>query len=408
MGPKPELLERYRQAVKRHDGLLGDLKNLRAKEADSTAALEKSEYLISILHSTGQQMAEVLHPIDDDNIIVRSAAGPRYLVNKRKAIKLAMLAPGTRVSLALNTSTVMHVLPPQTDPAIFKMTEMTDTIDGSAGGDGAAPPRVTFESIGGLSKELTLIKEAIQLPIQNPEIFRKVGVKAPKCILLAGPPGTGKSLICMALANSLSISFIKVVGSSLINKYIGESSRMVREMFAYARSRSPCLIMIDEIDSIGSKRQTGSNPSDREVSRCMLQLLTEIDGFSELDAGIKIIFCTNRPDSLDDALTRQGRIDVKIEIKLPDASGRYEILKIHSKNVRLNKDCDFSAIVKNTDGFNGADLRNVITEGGLHAIRDDRAEISMADLLEGARIVRKGKTMESRTHEYTMKGFNED
>lgn len=401
MPPSASVLERYVAASKKHDYELGRLRAMREQEAKARREADESERKIGIIHSVGQQVGEVLQVVDENNIIVRTSLGPRYLVNKRPAIPASQLSPGTRVALALNTNTIMHVLPVATDPQVFKMAEMADVVSGGQ-------DKVDYDDIGGLKKELQLIKEIVELPLQNPELFKKVGIKAPKSVLLFGPPGVGKSLICRCLANSLSINFLKIVGSQIVSKYIGESAKTIRDMFQYARLHQPCLLMIDEVDSIAGKRGGGSSASDREVGRCLLQLLTEMDGFTELDEGVKIIMCTNRPDFLDEALLRPGRCDVKIEIRLPDSVGRYEILKIHSRNINMGSDCDFASVVKASEGFNGADLRNVITEAGLNAIRGGREMVLQEDLLHGTRVVRKNKALEASTHRYGMKGFNDD
>lgn len=399
MPPSQAKLQEYRNVVREHNKIDADLKAIRAKEKEITQTLEDSNELLLSLHAYGEQLATVIQVIDADNILIRLLSGPRYLVNRRSGINPRYIKSGTRVSVSLSTYSIMHILPPQMDESIYSMSD--------AGTTGVSPEdAVTYADIGGLHDEIKLIKESIELPLRNPDIFKRVGIKPPKSILLYGAPGTGKSLICKCLANSLGISYIKCVGSQLIRKYIGESARLVRDLFAYAKLKKPCLLMIDEVDAIATKRSDDGTHNDREVDRALLQLLTEIDGFTGLDESIKIVFCTNRPEALDPALMRPGRCDVKIEIRLPDPTGRYEILKIHSKGLSLGEDVDFAGIVKSTDGFNGADLRNVITEAGLGALRAERGEIHQEDLLAAVAVIRSNKSIESETHFYTLKGHN--
>lgn len=225
--------------------------------------------------------------------------------------------------------------------------------------------------IGGLGSQLREVREAVELPLTNPESFKRVGIKPPKGVLLYGPPGTGKTLIARALASNINAKFLKVVASSIVDKYIGESERVIREMFAYAREHQPCIIFMDEIDAIGGQRSNSGQSSDREIQRTLMELLNQMDGFDELGQ-VKVVMATNRPDVLDLALLRPGRIDRKVEIPLPNESSRTEILKIHAKGITKRGEIDYDAVCKIGEDFNGADLRNICTEAGLLAIRDDR------------------------------------
>jgi len=193
--------------------------------------------------------------------------------------------------------------------------------------------------IGGLGSQLREIREAVELPLTNPELFKRVGIKPPKGVLLYGPPGTGKTLIARALASNINAKFLKVVASSIVDKYIGESERVIREMFAYAREHQPCIIFMDEIDAIGGQRSNSGQSSDREIQRTLMELLNQMDGFDELGQ-VKVVMATNRPDVLDLALLRPGRIDRKVEIPLPNESSRVEILKIHAKGITKRGEID--------------------------------------------------------------------
>jgi len=245
---------------------------------------------------------------------------------------------------------------------------------------------VTYEEIGGLSEQIREIREMIELPLLNPDIFRKVGVDPPTGVLLVGPPGTGKTLLAKAVANSTNATFIRIVASELVRKYIGEGARLVRELFDLARKRAPSIIFIDELDAIGARRVDSSTSGDREVQRTLMQLLAEIDGFEPL-GNIKIIAATNRPDTLDEALIRPGRFDGIIEIPLPDSSGREEILKIHTKKMNL-KNVNLKEIASTTEGFAGADLKAVTVEAGMFAVRELRDFITQTDFIKAVEKIR--------------------
>jgi 26S proteasome regulatory subunit T4 len=257
------------------------------------------------------------------------------------------------------------------------------------------PGKVPYSSVGGLSDQIRDLRETIELPITNPELFKRIGIKPPKGVLLYGPPGTGKTLLARAIACNIEATFLKIVASSIVDKYIGESARIVREMFAYAREHEPSIIFIDEIDAIGGKRTDDASSSDREIHRTLMEMLNQIDGFDELGK-VKVIMATNRPDVLDPALLRPGRLDRKIEIPLPNESGRIDILKIHSKPMTKKGEIDYESLAKITDEFNGADLRNVCTEAGMFAIRDQREYTVQEDFMRAARKIKEAKKLESK------------
>ena len=345
-------------------------------EADKT-----DEYLKTI-QNTGQLIGEILKKIDEDKYICKLVNGPRYVVNCKKAIDRDRLKVGTRIALDFTTLTIMRILPHQVDPTIYNMM-MED------------PGKVPYSAIGGLQNQIRDLRETIELPITNPELFKRIGIKPPKGVLLYGPPGTGKTLLARAIACNIEASFLKIVASSIVDKYIGESARVVREMFLYAKEHQPCIIFIDEIDAIGGKRGNDASSSDREIHRTLMEMLNQIDGFDDLGK-VKVIMATNRPDVLDPALLRPGRLDRKIEIPLPNESGRVDILKIHSKPMTKKGEIEFEALGKLTDGFNGADLRNVCTEAGMFAIREQREYVIQEDFMKAARKIKDAKQLESK------------
>jgi 26S proteasome regulatory subunit T4 len=373
--------------MRQHEVSSESLKNLRFSLKDLEKSYEKTEEDIKAVQSVGQIIGEVMKQLDDERFIVKASSGPRYVVSYRPTLPVAKLKAGTRVSLDMTTLTVMRILPREVDPLVYKMS-LEDPGDAS------------FAGIGGLGEQVRELREMIELPILNPELFQRVGIKPPKGVLLYGPPGTGKTLLARAVAATLRTNFLKVVSSAIVDKYIGESARIVREMFGFAREREPCVIFMDEIDAIGGRRFSEGTSADREIQRTLMELLNQMDGFDSLGK-TKLIMATNRPDTLDPALLRPGRLDRKIEVPLPNEQARLEILKIHAAPVNKGGDIDYEAIVKLSDGFNGADLRNVITESGMFAMRDDREYVTQEDLTKAARKVGEAKKHETRM-EYSM------
>eukprot|EP00922_Rhytidocystis_sp_ex-Travisia-forbesii_P028419 GHVS01041707.1.p1 GENE.GHVS01041707.1~~GHVS01041707.1.p1 ORF type:complete len:289 (+),score=27.98 GHVS01041707.1:120-986(+) len=282
----------------------------------------------------------------------------------------------------MTTLTVMRTLPREVDPMVFNMLHED-------------PGKVTYTEVGGLSHQIRQMREVVELPLTNPELFKRVGIKTPKGVLLYGPPGTGKTLLARAMASNMNCNFMKVVASAIVDKYIGESARIIREMFGYAKEHQPCIIFMDEIDAIGGRRFSQGTSADREIQRTLMELLNQLDGFDELGA-VKIIMATNRADVLDPALMRPGRLDRKIEIPLPSETARLDILKIHANPISKHGEIDYEAICKLCDGFNGADLRNVCTEAGMFAIRVEREYVIEEDFFKAARKLAENKKLEGK------------
>ena len=250
-------------------------------------------------------------------------------------------------------------------------------------------PKETFEEIGGLKEQINEIKEVIELPLLKPELFKKIGIEPPKGILLYGPSGTGKTKLAKAVANSTNATFIEIVGSELVQKYIGEGAKLVKDLFKLAKEKAPSIIFIDELDAIAAERIELGTSGEREVQRTFMQLLSEIDGFKSL-GNVKIIGATNRVDILDPAILRPGRLDRLIEVPLPSKDGRKEIFKIHSNNMKFDK-VDDEKIVNLMDGFSGAQIRSVCTEAGYFAIRENRSKILHNDLVEAVKKINQDK-----------------
>ncbi|HSU73152.1 MAG TPA: proteasome-activating nucleotidase [Candidatus Binatia bacterium] len=247
-------------------------------------------------------------------------------------------------------------------------------------------PTVPWAAIGGLHEQERDIKEVIELPLKKPQLFKEVGIQPPKGILLHGPPGTGKTLLAKAVAASTNSTFIEVVGSELVQKFIGEGAKLVKEIFQLAREKAPSIVFIDEIDAIAATRVDVGTSGEREVQRTFMQLLAEIDGFEPL-GNVKIIGCTNRKDILDPAIVRPGRLDRLIFVPLPDEEGRHEILRIHTKDMKLERKLDLDALTTQTEGFSGAELKAICTEAGYCAIRSDRTKVTMDDFIDAVQKV---------------------
>ncbi len=244
-------------------------------------------------------------------------------------------------------------------------------------------PRVSWEDIGGLDEQKQAIREVVELPLLKKHVFEKIGITPPKGVLLHGPPGTGKTLLAKAVASATNATFIELVGSELVQKYIGEGAKLVREVFKLARERAPSIIFIDELDAIAAKRIELGTSGEREVQRTFMQLLAEIDGFQPL-GDVKIIAATNRPDILDPAITRPGRLERQIHVPPPGRDGVLEILRIHTRQMRLAENVNLEQLAGMLEGLTGAEIKAVVTEAGYEAIRQDRDEVRMEDFAKAA------------------------
>ena len=247
-------------------------------------------------------------------------------------------------------------------------------------------PLESFADIGGLEEQIVEIKEAVELPLTHPENFDEMGVKPPKGVILFGPPGTGKTLLARAVAQSTSATFLRVVGSELIQKYLGDGPKLVRELFKTAHELAPSIVFIDEIDAVGTKRYDSSSSGEREVQRTMLELLNQLDGFDDR-GDIKVIMATNRIETLDPALIRPGRIDRKIELPLPDIKAKLKIFQIHTANMHLADDVNLMEFAMTKDEISGADIKAICSEAGLIALRDGRLMECQADFRKGSEVV---------------------
>lgn len=359
-----------RKAVAETKHLQEEVKSLTKEVRRLTVELEKFRHPPHIVGT-------VIDTLSDGRLVIKSSTGPNFVVKTSELVPKE-LEIGSRVSLAQNNLTVVGLLPAGRDP-IVKAAQMLEK------------PTETYEDIGGLDDVVLEVREAVEFPLTRPEAYAKLGIIPPKGVLLHGPPGTGKTLIAKAIANATGATFIRLVGSELVQKFIGEGSRRVREMFQLAREKAPCVLFIDEIDAVGGKRTEDGTSSNREVERTLMQLLAELDGFTPR-GDVRILAATNRSDILDPALLRPGRFDRIIEVPLPTESGLAHIFDLHTAHLTLG-DVDRTDILERLGAASGADVKAVCTEAGMHAVRHDRDSIGQDDFIAAITRLHKGTLM---------------
>jgi len=355
-----------------------DLRRLEAQRNELNAKVRLLREELQLLQEQGSYVGEVVKPMDKKKVLVKVHPEGKYVVDLDKGIEMSQISANLRVALRNDSYQLHKILPNKVDPLVSLM--MVEKV-----------PDSTYEMVGGLDKQIKEIKEVIELPVKHPELFESLGINQPKGVLLYGPPGTGKTLLARAVAHHTECTFIRVSGSELVQKFIGEGSRMVRELFVLAREHAPSIIFMDEIDSIGSSRieSSGSGGGDSEVQRTMLELLNQLDGF-EPTQDIKVIMATNRIDILDSALLRPGRIDRKIEFPAPSEEARADILRIHSRKMNLTRGIQLKKIAENMPGASGAEIKGVCTEAGMYALRERRVHVTQEDFeMAVAKIMQK-------------------
>jgi len=354
-----------------------DLRRLEAQRNEINSKVRMLREELQLLQEQGSYVGEVVKAMDKKKVLVKVHPEGKFVVDIDKNIDINDITPNCRVALRNDSYTLHKILPNKVDPLVSLM--MVEKV-----------PDSTYEMVGGLQKQIKEIKEVIELPVKHPELFDALGIAQPKGVLLYGPPGTGKTLLARAVAHHTECTFIRVSGSELVQKFIGEGSRMVRELFVMAREHAPSIIFMDEIDSIGSSRiESGSGGGDSEVQRTMLELLNQLDGF-EATKNIKVIMATNRIDILDSALLRPGRIDRKIEFPPPNEEARLDILKIHSRKMNLTRGINLRKIAETMPGSSGAEVKGVCTEAGMYALRERRVHVTQEDFeMAVAKIMQK-------------------
>ena len=392
-GPYTEKIRTIEDEVK---ALTKDVNRLCGiKESETGLSLPSNWVKIADRKAIGEEPLMVGRII---KIMDKDTDHTRYMIHLRKVAKYVVelsdqLSPtdveeGMRIGVDRKKYKISLPLPPKIDPSVSLMT-VEDR------------PDVTYNDIGGYKEQLDQLREVLELPLLNPQIFEKLGIDPPKGVLLFGPPGTGKTLTARAVANRTDACFIRISGCELVQKYIGEGARMVRELFQMARTKKASIIFFDEIDSIGGVRSDDSEHGDTEVQRTMLEIINQLDGF-EARGNIKVLMATNRPDVLDPALIRPGRIDRKIEYELPDLEGRVQIFRIQGRTMNIEKDVRYELLARLTSNCTGADIRSVCIEAGMFAIRARRKTISEKDLLDSIEKVIKGYSKFSANKKYLI------
>lgn len=334
--------------------------------------------------------------IDDDHAIVSSATGPEYYVSIMSFVDKDLLEPGASILLHHKSVSVVGVLTDDADPLVSVMK-----LDKA--------PTESYADIGGLEQQIQEVREAVELPLLHPELYEEMGIKPPKGVILYGGPGTGKTLLAKAVANQTSATFLRIVGSELIQKYLGDGPRLVRQIFQVAAEHAPSIVFIDEIDAIGTKRYESTSGGEREIQRTMLELLNQLDGFDDR-GDVKVILATNKIDTLDPALIRPGRIDRKILFENPDRmyfpclvleglranmikeNTKRKIFALHTSKMSLNDDVDLDEFINQKDDLSGADIKAICSEAGLMALRERRMRVQMADFRSARERVMKTKT----------------
>lgn len=326
---------------------------------------EEDRSKVDDLRGSPMSVGNLEELIDENHAIVSSSVGPEYYVGILSFVDKDQLEPGCAVLMHNKVLSVVGLLQDEVDPMVSVMKV-------------EKAPLESYADVGGLDAQIQEIKEAVELPLTHPELYEDIGIKPPKGVILYGEPGTGKTLLAKAVANSTSATFLRVVGSELIQKYLGDGPKLVRELFRVADDLSPSIVFIDEIDAIGTKRYDAHSGGEREIQRTMLELLNQLDGF-DARGDVKVILATNRIESLDPALLRPGRIDRKIEFPLPDIKTRRRIFQIHTSRMTLADDVNLEEFVMTKDEFSGADIKAICTEAGLLALRERRMKVTQVD-----------------------------
>lgn len=326
---------------------------------------EEERTKVDELRGTPMSVGTLEEIIDDNHAIVSTSVGSEHYVSILSFVDKDQLEPGCSVLLNGKVHAVVGVLSDDTDPMVTVMKL-------------EKAPTESYADIGGLDTQIQEIKESVELPLTHPEYYEEMGIKPPKGVILYGPPGTGKTLLAKAVANQTSATFLRVVGSELIQKYLGDGPKLVRELFRVADEHAPSIVFIDEIDAVGTKRYDSNSGGEREIQRTMLELLNQLDGFDSR-GDTKVIMATNRIETLDPALIRPGRIDRKIEFPLPDEKTKRRIFNIHTGKMTLSNDVDLEDFIMAKDDLSGADIKAICTEAGLLALRERRMKVCQED-----------------------------
>ncbi|SFR31014.1 MULTISPECIES: proteasome-activating nucleotidase Pan2 [Halorubrum] len=376
--------QHYQRIVQVNEELEARLADAEGRRGELKGDVEQLKRENEVLKTSSLYIASV-EEITDDGVVIKQHGNNQEVLTQAASRLDEDLRPGDRV--AINDSfAVQQVLDDETDSRAQAM-EVTES------------PDVTYADIGGIDDQIREVREAVEDPLENPEQFEEVGVEPPSGVLLHGPPGTGKTMLAKAVANESDATFIKMAGSELVRKFIGEGARLVRDLFELAAEREPAVIFIDEIDAVAAKRTDSKTSGDAEVQRTMMQLLSEMDGFDDRGE-VRIMAATNRFDMLDEAILRPGRFDRLIEVPEPGPEGRERILEIHTGDMNVADGVDLGAVARDLDGYSGADIASLATEAGMFAIRDGRTEVTQADFEQARDKLQDAETEDERVINY--------
>jgi proteasome regulatory subunit len=367
---KQEKIESLRERL---EVLESQNEEMRDKLLDANAENNKYQQKLERLTHENKKLKQsplfvaTVQELTDEGVIIKQHGNNQEALTEVTEEMREGLEPDDRVAVN-NSLSIVKTLEDETDVRARVMQ-----VDQS--------PTVTYGDIGGIKDQIEEVRETVEMPLRNPGMFDDVGIDPPSGVLLHGPPGTGKTMLAKAVANQTDATFIKMAGSELVHKFIGEGAKLVRDLFELARQHQPAVIFIDEIDAIAAKRTESKTSGDAEVQRTMMQLLSEMDGFEDRGE-IRIIAATNRFDMLDRAILRPGRFDRLIEVPKPDEAGRDQIFRIHTRAMSVDDNVDYGRLAAMATDASGADIKAVCTEAGMFAIRDDRTEVRMSDFRE--------------------------
>jgi 26S proteasome regulatory subunit T3 len=368
-GVEQDLYLGYKQLVRQVELLNLQEEYIKDEYRNLRRELSRAQEEVKRIKAVPLLIGQFLEPIDEQTAIVSSTSGSNHIVKILSTVDRELLRASATVALHRHSNALVDVLPPEADSAIAVLGEQER-------------PNVTYSDIGGLDVQKQEIREAVELPLTHPELYRQIGIDPPRGVLLYGPPGTGKTMLVKAVAHHSTASFIRINGSEFVQKYLGEGPRMVRDVFRLAREKAPTVIFIDEVDAIATKRFDAQTGADREVQRVLLELLNQMDGFDQTSQ-VMVIMATNRADTIDPALLRPGRLDRKIEFPMPDRRQKRLIFSTITGPMSLADEVDLEDFVSRADKLSGADIAAICQEAGMQAIRKNRYMILQQDFQKG-------------------------
>ncbi|KAG6831176.1 26S proteasome regulatory subunit 6B [Tricholoma furcatifolium] len=367
-----DLYSKYKKLSRHLEMLEIQESYIKDEQANLKRELIRAQEEVKRIQAVPLVIGQFLEPIDQNTGIVGSTTGSNYVVRILSTLDRELLKPSSSVALHRHSNALVDILPPEADSSIAMLGK-------------EEKPDVTYQDVGGMDSQKQEIREAVELPLTHFDLYKKIGIDPPRGVLLYGPPGTGKTMLVKAVAHHTTASFIRVVGSEFVQKYLGEGPRMVRDVFRLARENSPAIIFIDEIDAIATKRFDAQTGADREVQRILLELLNQMDGFDQ-GSNVKVIMATNRADTLDPALLRPGRLDRKIEFPRPSRREKRLIFQTVTSKMNLGPDVDLEDYVSRPDPLSSADIASIVQAAGLQAVRKNRYVILPVDFEEAWKI----------------------